>query len=129
MIAYSGDSGERHLALPPGRWDEGSLADWLCAFIGGGSSLDVPVRELPRYYSQLKAPAGKTDVLFVTDAQCRLPGDLRDTFLAWKREVKARLVTLVVGSEAGDLALISDEVHTIETLSASEGAVERVLSL
>ena len=39
--------GERLLALPPGRWDEGKLADWLCAFIGGGSSLDVPVREMP----------------------------------------------------------------------------------
>jgi uncharacterized protein with von Willebrand factor type A (vWA) domain len=84
---------------------------------------------MPRYYSELKAPAGKTDVLFVTDARCRLPGDVRDTFLAWKREVKARLVTLVVGGEPGDLALISDEVHAVETLSASEGAVERVLSI
>ena len=50
-------------------------------------------------------------------------------FLAWKREVKARLVTLVVGSEPGDLALISDETHVVETLSASEDAVERVLSI
>ena len=129
LIAYSGDSGERLLALPSGRWDEGKLADWLCAFIGGGSSLDVPVREMPRYYSQLKAPVGKTDVLFITDARCRIPSDMRDTFLAWKREAKARLVTLVVGSEAGDLAHISDEVHTVNTLSASEVAVERVLSL
>ena len=129
LVAYAGDSDERLLALPPGRWDEGALADWLCAFIGGGSSLDVPVREMPRYYARLKAPAGKTDVLFVTDARCRIPGDLRDEFLAWKREVQARLVTLVVGSEPGDLAHISDEVHTVETLSAGEGAVERVLSL
>ena len=129
LVAYSGGSGERLLALPPGRWDEGALADWLCAFIGGGSSLDVPVRELPRYYSQLKAPAGKTDVLFVTDARCRIPPELRDTFLAWKQKVQARLVTLVVGGEPGDLARISDEVHTVETLSATEGAVERVLSL
>ena len=129
LIAYSGDSGERLLALPPGRWDENKLADWLCAFIGGGSSLDVPVRELPRYYAQFKAPTGRTDVLFITDAQCRIPSELRDTFLAWKRDVKARLVTLVVGSEPGDLAHISDEVHLVRTLAVSEGAVERVLSI
>ena len=50
LVAYSGDSGERLLALPPGRWDENALADWLEQFIGCGSSLDVPVRELPDYY-------------------------------------------------------------------------------
>src|SRR5262249_43553367 len=55
LVAYSGDSGERLLALPPGRWDETALMDWLCSFIGRGSSLDVPVREMPRYYERLEA--------------------------------------------------------------------------
>jgi uncharacterized protein with von Willebrand factor type A (vWA) domain len=41
LVAYSGDSGERLLALPPGRWDELQLMDWLTAFIGKGSDLDV----------------------------------------------------------------------------------------
>ncbi len=56
LVAYSGDSGERLLALPPGKWDEAALMDWLSAFIGHGSDLDVPVRELPRYYEALQAP-------------------------------------------------------------------------
>jgi Mg-chelatase subunit ChlD len=33
LVAYSGDSGERLLAFPPGRWYETALLDWLAAFI------------------------------------------------------------------------------------------------
>ena len=47
LIAYSGDSGERLLALPPTRWDETALADWLTAFIGRGSDLDVTSANCP----------------------------------------------------------------------------------
>src|SRR5262245_51308435 len=93
------------------------------------SHLDVPVREMPRYYEQLKAPRGQTDVLFITDALCRIDAELKNWFLGWKRQVQARLITLVVGSEPGDLAHISDEVHEVATLSATEEAVGRVLSL
>ena len=69
LVAYSGDSGERLLPLPPGRWDESRLAEWLSAFIGHGSDIDVPVREMPRMYRELKAPTGVTDLVFVTDAR------------------------------------------------------------
>jgi uncharacterized protein with von Willebrand factor type A (vWA) domain len=129
LVAYSGDSGERLLALPPGRWDEVALMDWLAQFIGRGSSLDVPVREMPRYYEQLRAPAGVTDVIFITDAQCRIPADLREHFIAWKQQVKARLITLVIESSPGDLAAISDEVHQVNSLAVSEAGVEHVLSV
>jgi uncharacterized protein with von Willebrand factor type A (vWA) domain len=129
LVAYSGDSGERLLPLPPGRWDENQLADWLCAFIGEGSHLDVPVREMPRYYQQLGAPPGRTDVLFITDALCRIHAGLKQQFREWKQSVGARLISLVVGSEPGDLSDISDEVHSVPSLSATEEAVERVLSI
>jgi uncharacterized protein with von Willebrand factor type A (vWA) domain len=129
LVAYSGDSGERLLALPPGRWDEAALMDWLCAFIGHGSTLDVPVREMPRIYQQLKAPAGQTDVVFVTDAVCHLPADLRQRFMAWKRSVRARLTTLVIEDDPGDLQHVSDELHLVRSLSVTEAGVERVLSV
>src|SRR5436305_5865964 len=109
LVAYSGDSGERLLPLPPGRWNELAVLDWLSAFIGRGSSIDIPVRELPDYYARLGAPKGKTDVLFLTDAKVQLPPAVRDRFLAWKTAVSARLVTLVIGGPPGDLAGISDE--------------------
>jgi uncharacterized protein with von Willebrand factor type A (vWA) domain len=129
LCAYSGDSGERLLALPPGRWDETALMSWLEEFIGRGSTIDVPVREMPRIYQELKAPAGKTDILFITDAQCRLAEELQEQFIAWKKQVQARLITLVIQSTPGDLAVISDEVHLVQSLSVDEEGVGRVLSV
>ena len=129
LCAYSGDSGERLLALPPGGWDRSALLDWLEPFIGGGSSIDVPIREMPRIYRDLKAPLGETDVVFMTDALCRLPEDLRRDFRSWKASVKARLITLVIGSCPGDLGAISDEVHLVGSLDVREPGVGRVLSL
>jgi uncharacterized protein with von Willebrand factor type A (vWA) domain len=129
LVAYSGDSGERVLSLPPGRWDEHALMSWLEEFIGGGSSIDIPIREMPRIYEQLKAPVGKTDVLFITDAICRLPDKLKQEFISWKQSVQARLITLVIDSAPGDLAAISDELHMVGSLSVEEEAVGKVLAV
>lgn len=108
---------------------EHHLADWLSDFLGGGSNLDVPVREMPRMYAELHAPAGDTDVLFLTDAKCQIPDDVARKFAKWKAESKARLITLVIQSEPGDLIGISDEVHLVPSLLTDHAAVERVLSI
>ena len=129
LVAYSGDSGERLLALPPGRWNEVALADWLSAFIGHGSDLDVPIRELPRMYADLKAPVGATDVILITDAQVRIPETIRASFLAWKAVAKVRVHSLVLNDNPGDLAGVSDEVHRVASLDPSGDAVGRVLSV
>jgi uncharacterized protein with von Willebrand factor type A (vWA) domain len=129
LVAYSGDSGERLLALPPGRWDESALADWLTAFIGRGSDLDVPVRELPRMHAELRAPRGTTDVIMVTDAICQIPTEIRERFCAWKQSAQVRAIALVIDNPSGDLAAVADEVHSVRSLDAAESAVGRVLSI
>ncbi len=129
LVAFSGNSGERLLALPPGRWDETQLMDWLCEFIGGGSSLDLPINEMPDIYQRVGAPPGKTDIIFVTDAQLRIPPSSKDRFLSWKQAAKARVISLVIGRRAGDLNLVCDECHTVEALSVHDDAVGRVLSI
>jgi uncharacterized protein with von Willebrand factor type A (vWA) domain len=129
LIAYSGESGERLLALPPGRWNDEALASWLEAFIGRGSNLDVPVAELPDFYRRIGAPVGKTDVIVITDALLRIPPSLIEPFLSWKKAVQARVLSLVIQSEPGQLPLISDEVHSVRSLSADEDAVGRALSV
>jgi len=67
--------------------------------------------------------------VFITDALCHIPAGLGERFNAWKKQVQARLITLVIRSAPGDLAGISDEVHQVQSLSASEAAVGRVLSV
>jgi uncharacterized protein with von Willebrand factor type A (vWA) domain len=129
LVAYSGDSGERVLALPPGQWNETALADWLTAFLGYGSDLDVPVRELPRMYADLHAPVGVTDVLMITDAICAIPVEVRDRFLAWKQAAQVRAIGLVIDNPPGDLAAVCDEVHSVRSLAADDAAVGRVLAL
>jgi uncharacterized protein with von Willebrand factor type A (vWA) domain len=129
LIAYSGASGERLLALPPGRWNESALCDWLSAFIGGGSDLDVPINELPRMYREIGAPAGVTDLVMITDAKCRIPRELKIHFLDWKRSARVRAVALVIGSAPGDLESVCDEVHRVNALDPAGDAVGRVLSL
>ena len=129
LIAYSGDSGERILPLPLGKWDEVALMDWLEAFIGMGSDLDIPVREMPKFYESLKAPKGKTDLIFLTDAACNISSKLAKIFIDWKRSVQAKLITLVIDSDPEDLVKISDEVHRIRSVDVSEYGVERILSL
>jgi uncharacterized protein with von Willebrand factor type A (vWA) domain len=129
LVAFSGSSGERLLALPPGRWDEAALVEWLEAFIGRGSDLDLPLRELPDYFRRLRCPEGITDIIAITDAILRIPETLRASFNAWKVQVKARMISLVVRSEPGDLTQVSDEVHLVSGLDPSTEAVGRVLSI
>lgn len=129
LVAFSGESGERLLGLPPGRWDEDALMDWLTQFIGRGSSCDIPVRELPDYYRRLGCPLGRTDVILITDALAYIELEWQSRFNAWKKEVRARIISLVVESDPGDLENISDEVHRVSSLSVEETAVERVLSI
>ena len=102
---------------------------WLSEFHGRGSTLDVPVREMPDYYRRLGAPPGITDVILLTDAQCRIPEETRIHFLNWKAASRARVVSLVINNPPGDLAFVSDEVHTVPALAADGEAVGRVLSL
>ena len=104
-------------------------AAWSGAFIGHGSELDVPIRELPRMYADLKAPVGATDVILVTDAQVRIPEALRAPFLAWKAAALVREHARRLDDEPGDLAGVSDEVHRVAALDPAGDAVGRVLSL
>lgn len=130
LIAFAGGKDGRLLGLPPGRWNEASLADWLEAFLGGGTTCDVPLVELPnRYWKELACPPGITDILCVTDAILEVPEEVKANFLRWKSQARARMITLVINGKPGDLASVSDEVHEVQSLSVEETAVERVLSI
>jgi uncharacterized protein with von Willebrand factor type A (vWA) domain len=131
LVAYSGSSGERLLPLPPSKWDEAALLDWLTQFIGRGSDLDVPLRELPKYHAErLGAPRGKTDIVLVTDGIVRVDEGLKQGFLSWKAQSKAKLYTLLIGgSGLGDLQTLSDESWQVGRLDLDQEGVQQVLSI
>ncbi len=115
--------------MPPGRWNETALCDWLSAFIGHGSDLDLPIEELPRMYEEIGAPPGVTDLVMITDAKCRIPPEVQKHFLDWRRSARVRSVALVVGNAPGDLEGVCDEVHRVSAIDPAGDAVGRVLSL
>ena len=129
LVAFSGGSGHRVLSLPPERWNQVDLLDWLESFIGMGSDQDVPIGEMPAIFTEIGAPIGATDLIYVTDAELRISDKKASAFKAWKASVQARLISLVLNSDPGDLTSISDEVHLINSLDPTEVGIRKVFSL
>ena len=129
LVAFSGGSGHRVLALPPTKWNQVQLYSWLESFIGMGSDQDVPIGEMAAIFTEIGAPLGKTDLIYVTDAELRISDKKASAFKAWKASVQARLISLVLNSDPGDLTSISDEVHLISSLDPSELGIRKVFSL
>jgi uncharacterized protein with von Willebrand factor type A (vWA) domain len=129
LVAFSGGSGHRVLALPPTKWNQVQLYSWLESFIGCGSDQDVPVQEMPAIFTEIGAPLGKTDLIYVTDAELRISEKKASAFKAWKNSVQARLISLVLNSDPGQLSSISDEVHLINSLEPAEAGIKKVFSL
>jgi uncharacterized protein with von Willebrand factor type A (vWA) domain len=77
LIGYSGGREGTRCILRPGKWDQNALLEWLSHNYAGGTTMDVPMEELPRvYWPELVAqgmPRGKTDLIFVTDGVVMIP--------------------------------------------------------
>ena len=129
LVAFSGGTGHRVLALPPERWNQVDLLDWLESFLGCGSDQDVPIREMPAIFTEIGAPVGKTDLIYITDAELSISQKKATEFTTWKASVQARLVSLVLNTDPGQLTLISDEVHLINSLDPAEAGIKKVFSL
>lgn len=130
LIGYSGGTEGNVLALPPRRWNQEALLDWLEHFYGGGTTLDVPLKELPeRYWEELGAPRGKTDVICITDGIVNVDSRMRDNFLAWKERENVKMISLVIGTEAGVMSQVSDKTYCINDLDLSEEGVQACLEI
>lgn len=131
LIGYAGGTKGNVLVLPPGKWDRNALCDWLEHFYGGGTTMDVPLKELPTdYWEAIKAPKGKTDLVIITDAIVNVPTEMERTFLDWKHREQVKTFTLVIGqTTAGGLARVSDEVHLIKSIEVGSSAVQACFSV
>jgi uncharacterized protein with von Willebrand factor type A (vWA) domain len=128
LISYSGSTGELLFPLPPGKpWDQAKVLGWLEHFFSGGSSCDLPVKELPRMYRDLGAPPGKTDLLMVTDDELNFPAAWLPPFLQWKKEARVHATGVVVGGRrGGQLSLLCDTVVRAASLAPDSEAAAAV---
>lgn len=140
LVSFSSASqGGVMTVLPPGKWDQDKILDWLEHFFNGGTDMDVPMKTLPNeYWPQLMAAGaaqGKTDIVIVTDGEVNMPEKIEKKFMTWKAKEKVKLYSIILRDslqdKAGDLGRVSDTVHLIDrdALNANSEAVGQVLSI
>ncbi len=129
LCGYSGSREGTFCVMPPGKWDQKALLDWLGHFYGGGTTMDVPLDILPSRWDSLGCPKGKTDLLLLTDAVVHVPSSLRDSFNAWKKQEQVRCISLILESSPGDLAAVSEEVHLLHNIDTEDTGISRCLCI
>lgn len=129
LVGFAGATEGNFLVIPPGSNDQESLMQWLEHFYSGGTDMDVPCDVLPKRWGELGCPKGKTDIIVITDAICRIPETLQKSFNAWKQAEQVKMISLVINSAPGDLASVSDQVHRVRSLGLEEAAVGEALSI
>jgi uncharacterized protein with von Willebrand factor type A (vWA) domain len=129
LVGYSGGTEGTSCVLPPGKWDETKLMDWLSHFYSGGTDMDVPLVEVPKMWESLGVPKGKTDIILLTDAIVRVPDEMAKAFLAWKAQEKVKCISLILAARAGDLGKVSDQVHLIRRVDVDQAGIQETLAI
>jgi len=130
LVGFSGCCPVNVLAMPPGRWDQVAMIDWLEHFYSGGSDRDVPLIELPEAWPALGCPKGDTDIIQITDACCNVSASLARRFNDWKTATQAKYYSIVLGwNDAGDLRQVSDQSWCLRDLSIENEAIQELLAI
>jgi uncharacterized protein with von Willebrand factor type A (vWA) domain len=123
LVGFSGSEDGNYLAIRPGEDKTAELFEWLEHFFGCGTDMDVPLVELPKRWAKLGMPAGRTDIIQITDAECHVPDDMAAAFNAWKLQNKVKFnVILIGGSDGRSLKCVSDRIWTADSIDVSAEA-------
>lgn len=134
LVGFSGGTNGNRLACPPNVVDQAAVIDWVTHFYGGGTTLDVPLVELPTVYwaefMRQGMPRGKTDVIIVTDAIVNADDEMVASYRRWAAAESVSTFGIVIGrSVVGDFERVCDRYWAIKELSLDSQAVEEVLSI
>lgn len=134
LVGFAGGTEGTRLALPPGHKQQDQLIEWLLHFYGGGTTLDVPLAEVPRnYWPEFVVNGmqrGKTDLILITDAIVDCPDVCRALYKAWAKQESVKTFGIIIGErEPGDLGQVCDKYWCIEDLDMESDAVTSVLSI
>lgn len=138
FVSFSGGNNGEYLAMPPNQWDDSALMDWIEHFYGGGTSVQVPLVELPRKWEELGCPKGKTDVICITDGVLNVPDEIRESYLAWKAENNVKLYSIMLDAHGyfngGDksrnhMELISERCWYVKDLGVKQEAIQALMGI
>lgn len=133
LVGFSGGTQGTRLVLPPGRWDQEGLLQWLAHFFGAGTDCDIPLKELPfTYWPEFEKTGmqkGKTDVIFITDGVVNVDPGLEARFKGWKAKEKVRAIGIVLNSDPGSMRNVLDECYRVADLGLGQEAVGRCLGI
>ncbi len=134
LVGFSGGTEGTRLMLPPKKWDETRLVEWLAHNYSGGTDCDVPCKELPQtYWPEFVAQGmkrGKTDIIIISDGVIQVPPDVVSAFNTWKQQEKVRVISLMIGyCYHQGLECISDENYSLVNIDLNQEAVQRCLSV
>lgn len=129
LVGFSSFGEGNFLTIEPGKRDTGLLMDWLCHFFGNGTSMSVPLMDVPSRWEELGCPEGKTDIILITDCSVDVPREYEDYFLDWKRRHSVKMSTIVIEDDPGDIAKVSDKFWKIDSLGLDSDGVSECLSV
>ena len=132
LVAFSNDAAGRFLTMPPEKWDDNALLDWLAFFMAGGTTSEVPLATLPNKWTELGCPEGKTDIITITDGQLSVSDDRSHAFNVWKEAKQVKQYTLYLdlgGSEPGDMEKVSDVSWQVDDLDLGQDAIQQLMSI
>ncbi len=131
LVGYSGSEEGNLLVLPETGWKELDLLEWCEHFYGHGTSMDLPLKELPeKYYPSFNAPKGKVDLILVTDGICSISEKLEKDFNAWRQAEQVKAYCFMIGDYGDEeMRKVCDEVYCVPSLDPGSDAIGRVLSI
>lgn len=134
LVGFSGGTAGTRVVLPPGEPRARDLVEWLEHFYGGGTTLDVPLVELPaKYWPSFVGEGlqrGRTDVVIITDGCVECPDGVRDEYRRWASRERVTTYSLIIGeTDPGGLAAVSDRYWCVPGIGVESDAVDQVLSV
>ncbi len=134
LVGFSGGTTGTTCFLPPTRWDENDLLDWLAHDFGGGTSHHVLCEDLPNsYWQQAKTkgmPMGTTDIIVISDAEIRIPPETEQSFKKWKSDNKCKSIGVLLNVDgAGGMNGILDEYYNTKSLGLDQEFINKCFSL
>jgi uncharacterized protein with von Willebrand factor type A (vWA) domain len=127
LMGFSSEDQLRELVMPPEKWNQTALLEWLEHFFNGGTDFDF-LLHLEKSWDKWKCPRGKTDVFIVTDTQADITDCTVEQFNAFKLKEKVKAYGLAIGAATGCLDLVCDQAWVTQSMGLESKAVREILS-